>query len=100
MGFLCVLKMYHVKLYIMGKNRVWNGSQIMWDSFQTLANIAENFLSYASKTLTVYAGMCLRMHALACVHRPRPTYVGRGPFGHFISKNGFFFSFKRLYFPF
>ena len=32
--------------------------------------------SYASKTLVVYVGMCLRMHALACVHKPQRTYVG------------------------
>ena len=32
--------------------------------------------SYASKTLAVYVGMCLRMHALACVHKPQRTYVG------------------------
>ena len=25
-----------------GKNEVWNGSQTMWDSFQTLAVIVEN----------------------------------------------------------
>ena len=41
-GFLCVLKMYLVRLYIVEKNRVWNNSQMMWDSFQTLDIIAEN----------------------------------------------------------
>ena len=41
-GFLYVLKMYHVRLYIVEKNRVWNGSQTTWDSFQTSTIIVEN----------------------------------------------------------
>jgi len=47
------------------------------------------------------------MQAATHVHKPQPTYIGRDPrtqaeglFGHFISKNRFFFPFKRLYFLF
>ena len=36
-------------------------------------------ISYASETLAACAGMCLCMHALARVCRPRPIYAGRGP---------------------
>jgi len=43
-GFLCVLKMYHVRLYIVQKYEIWNGVQTMWDSFQTSTIIAENLL--------------------------------------------------------
>ena len=55
-------------------------------------------ISYAFETLAAYAGMC------ACVRRLWPTYVGHGPcaqaegyFGHFISKNRFFFSHLKGY---
>ena len=34
MGFLCVLKIYHVRLFTVEKmTEVWNGSQMMWDSY-------------------------------------------------------------------
>ena len=46
------------------KNRVWNGSQMMWDSFQTsVFNIKKkkkkNCLFYVSESLTTYTDLCL-----------------------------------------
>ena len=81
--------MYHVRLYIVETNGVWNGSQTMWDSFQTLDIIAENLHFHASETLVAYADVCLCTHALAYIRRLLPMYVSRGPLWYFISKNIF-----------
>ena len=40
--FLC-FKNIPCKAFYSGKNGVWNGSQTMWDSFQTSTIIAKNF---------------------------------------------------------
>ena len=53
----------------------------------------KTYLSYTSETLAAYVGMCLRMHALACVHRPKAILVILFPKIEFCS-------FGRLYFPF
>ena len=72
MRFLCVLKIYHVRLYAVEKKKkeVWNGSQMMWDSFQTSAIIAENlhFLCFSNpscvrRSMPAYACFSLRMPA-------------------------------------
>ena len=42
---------------------VQNGSQTMWDSFQTSALMLKTCLSHLFRTLVAYAGSCLRMHA-------------------------------------
>ena len=52
-------------------------------------------LFYASETLA-YIRMCLRTHALACVHRPQLTYVGQGPLWSFNFSKIDFCSFKSL----
>jgi len=39
--------------------------------------LQKTYISYAFKTLAAYAGMCLRMEALAHVRRPQPMCVGR-----------------------
>ena len=57
-------------------------------------------LFYASEMLAPYSRMCLRMHALAHIRRPRLTYAGRGPLWSFNFPKIDFYSFKRLYFPF
>ena len=44
---------------------------------------------HASETLVAYTGMCLHTHALACVRRSLPMYVGQGPLWSLISKNRF-----------
>jgi len=41
---------------------------------QTLLQIS--CISYTSKTLAAYTGICLRMHALARVRKLWPMYVG------------------------
>ena len=55
-------------IYIV-KMRVWNGSQTMWDSFQTFVFNAKNLSLIVSKTLHKRAGLCLRAHASwSCTH--------------------------------
>jgi len=61
----------------------------MWDSFQTSTLLQKTCIFHASKTLAVYAGICLRTHALAQVHKPLPTYLSWGLLWSFISKNSF-----------
>ena len=51
MGFLRVLKINHVRLFIFEK-------------------VGFGTLSYASETLAAYAGMCLCTHALAHIRKP------------------------------
>ena len=51
--------------------------------------LQKTFIFHAFETLATYAGMCLRMHALARVHRLLRTYVGQGLLWFFISKNRF-----------
>ena len=55
--------------------------------------LQKTYISYASKTLAMYEGMCLRMQALAHICRPRATSV-------ILFSKIYFRSFKRLYFPF
>ena len=76
-----------------GKNRIWNSSQMTWDSLQTSAIIAENLhFPYFWNP--------------SCVRKNMPTYACFGPhmwakghFGLLFPKIGFC-SFKRLYFSF
>ena len=96
----CVLKMYHVRLFIVEKNGVWNDSQTMWDLFQTSAIIAKNlyFLCFwnpscVRRNVPAYTCFSLRTQAMTHVHRLRATLVILFPKIDFCS-------FKRLYFPF
>ena len=82
MGFLCILKMYHVRLFIVEENGVWNSSQMMWDSFQILAIIAENlhFLCFLNpscirRSVPMYAGFGPHMQAVAHVRGQMATLV-------------------------
>ena len=50
-------------IYIV-KNGVWNGSQKMWDSFQTSVFNAKNLPFVIYRTLHVRAGLDLRTCAL------------------------------------
>ena len=79
MGFLCLFEKIPCKAFFSGKNGVWNGSQTMWDSFQTSAIITKNLPFYVSETLAAYVEVCLRTHALAYVCRLLPMYMGQGP---------------------
>ena len=64
------------------KNWIWNGSQTMWNSFQTSAIIAKNSpfpcfrnLSYVRKNVLLYACFGPRTQAAAHVHGPMATLV-------------------------
>ena len=64
-------------IYIV-KIRVWNGSYMMWDSFQTSVFNIENLSFIVSGTLYTHGGLCLCAHTSwpcvyvdSCVHRPR-----------------------------
>ena len=88
----CVFWNVPCKAFYSGKNGVWNGSQTMWDSFQTSTIIAENtHFSYFWNP--------------SCVRRNVPMYACFGPcrwaeghFGHLLPKIDFC-SFQKLYFP-
>ena len=53
-------------------------------------------ISYVSKTLVAYEEMCLRMHALALVRRPRITLVILFPKIDFFYLKGCIFHFNTL----
>ena len=69
---MCVLKRYHVLLFILKKLRVWNGSKTMWDSLQTSALMHKNLSFIVSETL---ACVCMPVYAYACMKHA--TYVRR-----------------------
>ena len=74
MGFLCVLKMYHVRLFIVEKMGFGMAPKRCEIHSKPQPLLQKTCLPYASKTLVAYA-MCLRMHALAHICRPRLTYT-------------------------
>ena len=89
------------KTFYSWKTGVWNGSHMMWDSFQTSAIVAKN-LSF----LCFWKPSCIRRNVLAyaCFG---PAYTSRNPrmqveghFDHFISKNKFFAHLKGYIFHF
>ena len=67
---MCVLKRYHVLLFILKKLGVWNGSQTMWDSLQTSALLHKNLSFIVSETL---ACVCMPVCAYACMKHA--TYI-------------------------
>ena len=91
MGFLCVLKMYHVRLFIVEKMGFGMAPKRCGIHSKPQSLLQKTCLFYASKTLAAYTGMCL--------HRMLwPSYAGycsrtwtKESFGHFISKNRFLF---------
>ena len=94
-----VLENIPCNAFYSGKNGVWNGSQMMWDSFQTSAIIAENlhFLclwnpSYVCMSVPTHACFGLHTQAAAHVRGLRAILVILFPKIDFCS-------FKRLYFP-
>ena len=74
-GFFCVLKMYHVRLYIVEKMRFGMVPIRCGIHSKPQPLLQKTFLFHASKTLVVYTRICLRMHALVHVHKPLPTYM-------------------------
>ena len=49
-------------IYIV-KIGVWNASQTMWDSFQTLVLMQKTFIFYVSETIHTRIGLSLHVHA-------------------------------------
>ena len=83
MGFLCVLKMYHIRLFTVEKM----GLERLADDGGFIPNLShyckKTCLSYTSETLVACVGIRLCSHTLARVCRPRPTYAGREPLWSF-----------------
>ena len=79
MGFLCVLKMYHVRLFIMEKMGFGIAPRRCGIHSKPQLLLQKTFFFHASETLVAYTGVCLCKHALAhvceCVCGPRATLV-------------------------
>ena len=77
MRFLCVLKMYHVRLYTMEKKKGFGTAPRqcgIHSKSQPL--LQKTFISYASETLATYTRTCLRTHAIRTyVFHMLRTYV-------------------------
>ena len=71
MGFLCVLKMYHVRLFVVEKMGFGMAPRQcgIHSKPQPLLALLKTCLSYTSETLAAYIRMCLRKYALARVCR-------------------------------
>ena len=76
MGFLCILKMYHVRLLIVDKMGFGTAPKRCGIHSKPQPLLQKTCLSYASETLATYARMYLRTHAL--------VHVRRGHSGHLI----------------
>ena len=70
------------KAFYSGKNGVWNGSQTMWDSFQTSAIIKENLHfpyfwnpSYVRRNVLVYTYFGPHTQAIDYIRGPVATLV-------------------------
>ena len=100
MGFLCVLKMYHLRLFIIEKMGFGMAPRRCKIRSKSQSLLQKTYISYTSKTLATYARMCLRTHALARVCRLRPTYVGRGPLWSFYFQKQIFAHLKGYMFHF
>ena len=75
MGFLCVLKMYHVRLFIVEKIEFGMAPKRCGIRSKLQPLLQKTCLSYAFETLAAYARMYLHTHARACVRRPRAPLV-------------------------
>ena len=67
MGFLCVLKMYHVRPFIVEKIGFGTTHKRCGIHSKPQPLLQKTCLSYAFETLATYTGMCLYTYALACV---------------------------------
>ena len=100
MGFLCVLKMYHERIYIVEK--IGFGTALKQCEIRSKPQplLQKTCLSYTFETVVMYGGICLCMHALACVHRLQQTYAGRGPLWSFYFQKQIFAYLKGYIFYF
>ena len=96
-GFLCVLKMYHVRLYIVEKIGFGTTPRRCRIHSKPQVLLQKTCISYAFETLATCAGLCLRTHAMAYERRPQPMCTGRGPLWSIYFQKQIFFSLKRLY---
>ena len=87
MSFLCVLKMYHVRLFIVEKMGFGMAPKQCRIHSKPQPLLQKTYISYTFETLVAYAEMYLHAYALACVRRLRPAYVGQGPLWSFYFQN-------------
>ena len=91
MRFLYVLKMYHVRIFVVEKMGFGTAPRRCGVHSKPQPLLQKTCISYASETLVVHAGICLRTQVATHVRRPRVSLVILFP-------KIDFFSFKRLYF--
>ena len=99
MGFLCVLKMYHVRLYIVEKMGFGTASKQCEIHSKPQPLLQKTCSFYVSETLAAYARVCLHTHALTHVQAVA-TYVGRGPLWSFYFQKYIFAHLKVIFFHF
>ena len=73
--FLCVLKMYHIRLFIMEKMGFETALRQCEIHSKLQPLLQKTCIFQASETLAAYTGVCLRTHALACIS----THAGYCP---------------------
>ena len=99
MGFLCVLKKYHVRLYIVEKMEFGMAHRQCGIRSKPYLLLQKTYISYAFETLAIYVGTCLCTNALTHVRKPRPTHVGQGLLWSILfPKIDFFFLIKKVIF--
>ena len=74
-GFLCILKMYHIRLYIVEKMGFGMAPIQCGIHSKPQSLLQKTCIFHTFETLATYAGLCLRMPALAHIHRLRATLV-------------------------
>ena len=79
MGFLCVLKMYYVRLYIVEKKGFGMAPRRCGIRSKSQPLLQKTCLSYTFETLVACVGLCLHMHTVACVRRQWLAYAGSNP---------------------
>ena len=99
-GILCVLKMYHVRFFIIEKMGFGTAPKQCGIHSKPQPLLQKTCIFHTSETLAVYKRMCLCMHALAHVCRLLPTYMGRGPLWSFYFQKQIFAHLKSYIFHF
>ena len=84
--------------YLYCENESWNGSQTMWDSFQTSVFNAENLSFCVTRTLHARVGLNMRAHASWLCVQVDPACADRGLPWLYFSKNRFIFSLEVILF--
>ena len=76
MRFMCVLKIYHIRHFIVEKMGFGTALKQCGIHSKSQPLLQKTCLFHASKTLAMHTGMCQCTHALAHEHKPLPMYVG------------------------